>query len=243
MRAESFLQLYRILEESLETKYARTPRTTSSVVMEYAKDEDSLPFREKLNLCREIRNILTHNALDDGASVVEPSEGVVKTLEEIVDHVRRPLKALAFATSADAVMRAHMGYCALRLMREMAQKGFSHIPVYDEGRFKGVFSVSTVFSYASAYPGRAVDENTRVKEFKSFLPIDKHMTERFLFMDQETTYTDVKRAFEADVKKKKRVAVLFITEGGEPTGELLGLITPWDVLGKVQGEGTLIEGN
>ncbi|MEA5066481.1 MAG: hypothetical protein VB065_10555, partial [Eubacteriales bacterium] len=74
MRSEEFLLLYRQLEEALENKYARSLRTTGSVVMEYLRDDDSLPFRDRLNLCREIRNILTHNAAGDDSAVVEPSE-------------------------------------------------------------------------------------------------------------------------------------------------------------------------
>ncbi|MEA4898416.1 MAG: CBS domain-containing protein [Christensenellaceae bacterium] len=241
MRSEEFLLLYRQLEEALENKYARSLRTTGSVVMEYLRDDDSLPFRDRLNLCREIRNILTHNAAGDDSAVVEPSEAIVGALREIVEELKKPLRALTFATGAEGVMRARMDFAAIRLMRDMQQRGFSHIPVYDGGAFRGVFSVSTVFSYLAAHPGSAIDENTRLSDFRAFLPIEKHMTERFLFMPPAATYMDVKRAFEADIKKRKRVAVIFITDTGDESGALLGLITPWDALSKVQGLSTLIE--
>ena len=241
MRSEEFLRLYRILEESLETKYARTPRTTSSVVMEYLRDESSLLHRDKLNLCPELRNLLTHNATDNGEPVIEPSDWVVRILREIVEEVRQPLKALAFATPANIIIRAKPNFGALRLMRTMEEKGYSHIPVYDGAQFRGVFSVSTVFSYLAAYPGRTIDDQTAVSTFRQFLPIDKHMSERFIFMNPDAIYSDIKRAFETSVKKHKRVAVIFLTDTGEPGGQLQGLVTPWDVLGKVQGENTLIE--
>ena len=242
MRAEAFLRTYRVLEELLESKYARSNRTTSSVVMEFLRDEDSLPFRDQLNLCREVRNLLTHNAEMDGTPVVEPSEGVLKALERVVEAVRQPLLALSFATPASEMMTAHYGVLAVKLMRQMQERGFSHVPVIEQGRFRGVFSVSTVFSYLADHPDAPVGSDTRIKLFKPYLPVDKHMSERFLFMDPQADYPDVKRAFERDVKNRKRVAAIFITSDGGPDGEPLGLITPWDVLGKVQNGRTLIEG-
>lgn len=241
MRAEAFLRTYRVLEELLESKYARSNRTTSSVVMEFLRDEDSLPFRDQLNLCREVRNLLTHNAEMDGSPVVEPSEGVLKALEQVVEAVRQPLAALSFATPADQLMTAHFGAMAVGVMRQMQQKGFSHVPVMEQGRFRGVFSVSTVFSYLADHPDAPVGSETRIKLFKPYLPVDRHMTERFLFMDPQANYLNVKHAFERDASSRKRVAAIFITQDGGPDGALMGLITPWDVLGRVQNGRTLIE--
>lgn len=60
-RSERFLKMYRILEGVLEKRFVGD-RQGSSVVMEYIRDPDSEPFRHELNICREIRNLLTHNA-------------------------------------------------------------------------------------------------------------------------------------------------------------------------------------
>ena len=70
MRAETFLKMYRVLEGLLEDKYGNS---NSSVVMDYINDPDSEPVRQRLNLCRELRNLLTHNAGSDGEPVCEPS--------------------------------------------------------------------------------------------------------------------------------------------------------------------------
>ena len=72
-RAERFLVMYRRLEGLLEKRYADHAMTTGSVVKEYLKDPDSEPLRSEIDLCREIRNILSHNTDSDGGAVVEPS--------------------------------------------------------------------------------------------------------------------------------------------------------------------------
>ena len=243
MRSEEFLQLYRVLEGLLDVKYARSKRTVNSVIMEYMRDECSLPYRDSLNLCREVRNILSHNAQVDGSPVVEPSQALLDQLREIVESVSHPLGVLTFATPASSIMTARYDYMALRLMRDMLTNGFSHVPVLDGERFLGIFSVSTIFSYLAAHPGAIIDETTRVKMFRAFLPAEKHVTERFLFLGPDNTYVDVKHIFEQGARKRKRIAALFITDTGDPRGKLLGLVTPWDVLGKVQDGRTLIMEN
>ena len=60
-RSERFLKLYRVLEGLLDKRYSGR-REGSSVVMEYLRDDDSEPYRQQLDLCREIRNLLTHTS-------------------------------------------------------------------------------------------------------------------------------------------------------------------------------------
>ena len=54
-RIDEFLDLYKQLEDVLEIKYRNARRHYSSVVFEFAKDDDSIPVRDKLDICREIR--------------------------------------------------------------------------------------------------------------------------------------------------------------------------------------------
>ena len=47
-RIDEFLDLYKQLEDELEDKYRNSRRHYSSVVFEFARDDDSLPVREIL---------------------------------------------------------------------------------------------------------------------------------------------------------------------------------------------------
>ena len=88
LNSEAFLQKYRILEGLLEKRYDGEKLSGPSVVMEYIRDEDSEPVRVDLDLLREIRNILSHNACQDGAAVVEPSDEMLERLERIIAYVQ-----------------------------------------------------------------------------------------------------------------------------------------------------------
>lgn len=233
MRSEEFLKLYRVLEDELEQKYAGEHRQSTSVVMEYMADVESVPVREQLDLCRGVRNILTHNAEVDGQPVVEPAEGLLASLRHIIEYAKRPPLALEFATPQEQLLWADLGQRVIEVMRAMEKRGFSHVPVLQRGELIGVFSMGTVFSYAIRDMGeKGITGETRVRDFLPWLPVDKHASEVFDFIDSKATYADVKAAFERIKKRDKRLAALFITQTGDEKEPVLGMITPWDVLRK-----------
>ena len=57
-----------------------------------------------------------------------------------------------------------------------------------------------------------------------------HM-ENYEFVPKDATYISVRRIFERVRGKNQRVSVIFITEHGRVGEALLGMLTPWDVMG------------
>ena len=229
MRSAEFIDLYKQIEDELEVKFSREKRRYSSVIMEYINSYESAPVRETLNLCREIRNLMTHNANIGGESIVEPSEPVVNALREALDYVCRPPLALDFATPGERIYTASLSDRVLKVMADMEKRGFSHIPILENKRFVGVFSVSTVFSCILHDPALNITPQTTVRDLGNMLPIEKHK-EQFAFVDRNTTCIAVRRMFERITGKNKRLSVVFITENGRREERLLGMVTPWDVM-------------
>ena len=228
-RIHEFLNGYKMLEDLLEDRYADRPRRYSSVMMEFIHSPEGDGWREKADLCREIRNLMTHTADIAGESVVTPAQGVVDALNEILEYVRRPPLALDYATAREDILRVSGGDLVLPVMRAMHKRGFSHVPVMRGDVMTGVFSVSTIFS-SIILRDEPVNEQTRVRDFDELLPIDRHMAEQFVFLGRDATLNEARLAF--DRTDRKRTAAVFITEDGTPSGRLLGMITPWDVLRK-----------
>ena len=230
MRAQTFLDMYRVLEGLLEKKYDGKPRKNSSVVMEYIADPESEPVRQQLNLCREIRNLLTHNADVGGVAVVEPSKAVLDSLYAAIDYIQAPQPALNYATPAAQVLCTRYGENVLELMGRMRKRGFSHAPVIHREGIVGVFSVSSVFEFLLKKGPRALDEQTRVTDFGKLLSLDKSEGERVLLMPGDAAYLDVRDAFEHGRARNSRLVAVIITEHGQADEPILGLLTPWDVL-------------
>lgn len=226
MRTHEFLNLYKMIEDTLEERYARQGRRYSSVIMEFINSPEGEPWREQMDMCREIRNLMTHTADVGGESVITPAAGVVEILRSILEYVKRPPMALDYATRAGQILKVSQMDFVLPVMKAMQRRGFSHVPVMQGERMKGVFSVSTIFS--DAIDGGQVDEKTRLKDFAHLLPVENHVFEQYAFVSEQATLPEAQAAF--DRRDKKRMAALFVTRGGLPDGQLLGMITPWDVL-------------
>lgn len=223
------MQLYRMLEGMLERRYAGR-RQGSSVVMEYLRDEDSEPYRYQLNVCREIRNLLSHNADSEGDPVVEPSQGVLDALEDILKHVSAPRYAVDVGTPKEKILCAHPNDAAIEVMHRMSRMGFSHVPVIEKGRLTGVFSVSSLFAYLEKNGLSALNDGAKIGALKDVLPPDRHASERYLFMPSDATIWQVRAEFEDRSTRNSRLSAVFITQTGDEEGDLLAMLTPWDVL-------------
>ena len=116
------------------------------------------------------------------------------------------------------------------LMKKMERQGISHVPVIENGECIGVFSVSTVFNYFLISGGADVNDDMRISDFEEFLPVEKHITEKFRFVGRDISLYDVRAEFERKVRGAKKLAAVFITDNGSSHGRILGMITPWDVI-------------
>ena len=229
-----FLNLYKTLEETLEERYSKEGRRFSSVIMEFMNSPEGQIWREKMDMCREIRNLMSHTPDIGGEPVITPAQGVVDILRDILSYVQKPPLAIEYATPADKILKTSLGERALPLMRAMSKRGFSHVPVMGGEGMIGVFSVSTVFANAILRE-TTLNEETHIRAFEEILPVDRHTTEQFCFIGEETTLPEAQAAFDLGKERRRRMAALFITIGGHPKGKLLGMLTPWDVLKEMGG--------
>lgn len=229
-RTNEFLDLYKQLEEALNLRYGSS-RRYSSIVTDFMSNEDSEPYRVKLSLIREIRNLLSHNADMNGEPVIEPALGVLEDLRSILKYVVDPPLAKKVMTPIKDILFANPDQKVIPLMREMEARGFSHVPVLEKNsRFIGVFSVSTFFSYMLKWESPVFDGDTELYHFRKFLPIEKHKNEAFLFLDEKATIIGVKQAFEKKRERSRRLVAIFLTMNGSMGEPLIGMITPWDML-------------
>lgn len=233
-RARVFLNQYKILEDLLTARYANRDRRHQSVVMAFLNDAAGRPYREQLNLCREVRNLLSHRADIGGEPVIEPSEGMIQLLQSICAYVRELPLAISFATPREKLLQASLNQNLFELMKLMDKRGFSHVPVFERERLYGVFSTSSLFTHILSSKGEAkLDKTTTLRDFAGILPVQNHRQERFRFVDKQATYWDVREEFEAPAGSGvKRLVAIFITENGGARDPVLGMITPWDVLDK-----------
>ena len=230
LRSEQFLNLYRKMEGLLEKRYSGKKVSSGSVVMEYLHDPDSAPCRADLDMCREIRNLLSHNTDEDGQPVIEPSQAVLELLGDIVEYVQRPRLAMDYGTPGEKIMFAHPNDSALDVIRHMMRMGYSHVPVRDKTGLVGVFSPGALMSFVGEKGFESLRDDLRVGDLKKALSVENERNDKYLFCDRSVTLTTVRMAFEKRQERNRRLAVVFITEDGGQHSQVLAMLTPWDAL-------------
>lgn len=233
MNAELFLQKYRILEGLLEKRYDGHKMSSSSVVMEYIRDPDSDPVRVDLDLLREIRNILSHNADAKGQPVVQPSQEMLDRLDAIIAHVKRVRLAVDYGTPSEKILSAHPNDSVFSVMREMHKNGYSHVPVIRKGRLTGVFSVKCLFDYLAKNGLNSLYADARIADLGDELRVDGPAGARYMFVSKKTSIVTVRCAYEKHREKNKRLSMVFVTENGVADEPILCMISPWDVLNEL----------
>ena len=228
-RAEAFLLLYRQMEGILEKRCTgRDPG--GNIVTAYLNDPDSEPMRAEIDLCRRIRNILSHTVEDNGEPVVEPSEGTLRRMEAILAYVKHPVMAIDYGTPAEKILFAHPNDLALNVMRHMVKNGYSHVPVAEQGRLIGVFSSDSLMLFSAKKGLSQVRDELRIGDMKDAIGFGDKRDARFMFLPEDATLPAVREAFEKRRERNHRLAVVFLTEDGTWRTPVKALLTSWDVL-------------
>ena len=228
MSAQEFLNLYRELEEDLEQYFASQGRRTGSPVFDFMNSREGQPYKEKLDVCREIRNLLSHHAYVAGEPVAEPSPVLTDFLREMIERVNEPPLAIRYATPADSLLATDGTRNVYDLMQIMDKRGFSHVPVMQGKKVVGIFSVSTLFSWELAHPEDSLSLQTTIGDLAEYLPLNRRRIEQFLFAPADLTCVKARELF-VRRHRNRRVAAIFLTKTGDENGELLGMLTPWDL--------------
>ncbi|WP_461207592.1 CBS domain-containing protein [Clostridium sp. DL1XJH146] len=233
--SERFLLIYNDLDKYMR----RTLRVGDNIghtelIIKLAK-EKKIYSRDKDDLIRfaKLRNVIVHNPDKEfSQAIAEPHDYVLKRYEQISTRVKNPPLAInCIAIKANKIFTITLDNTALEVMKIMNSNTYTHVPVVMNGRIVGVFSENTIFSYMVNKEDVLIEKEATIKEFEEFIPINKHESEKFIFVSKNILVTEVEELFQKELNNKKRLSVIFITETGKPTEKLLGLITAWDVAG------------
>lgn len=230
-RADEFLDLYKQLEQALkvrsEAANGKYPATVAALTYSHEMEDCA----EKLNAVREIRNLLQHNPKIDGAYPVEPSAETIGFLRGILETVAQPKLAIDFAVPEKQIYKTDLNANLHKVMRVMKERGFSHVPVMNGAKVSGVLSVSILFNRFAEDCG-AFSAEAKVSLLADTLPVDQHSNEYYKFMKGDVSFDEVEEAFMKRYQGSKRLVAVFLTANGNAGGNLLGMLTPWSVVGK-----------
>lgn len=230
-----FLSTYNELDAIMRECLAADERMShTNMIKEMAKT--NLAFRkneEDLKLFARLRNAIVHDSFNlKNEPIAEPHQKIVQMYEEIKSSAIHPPIALeTIAIMRQDIFTVSLQDNALSVMQTMNDKIYTHVPVLVNEIIYGIFSENTIFSYLVRQKEAIFDETMRIDDFKEQIEPDFPKSETFLFVPSTSTVYDIEDMFNNEFKCHKRIAAIYITETGKQSEPLLGMITPWDVLG------------
>ena len=186
-------------------------------------------MRGELDYCREVRNVLQHRQRLDGEFAVFPSKGMLGTLERIVERIERLPSAFDICTKVEDLFSVGPHDGLLAVMLSMAGRGHSQVPVLRDRRVVGVLSERTLVTYLMTNEDGEVGEDDTLDLVADLIPLDAHGSETYAFVARDALATDVAAMFQDALRRKERLCAVFVTQTGDQSERILGMLTAWDM--------------
>ena len=226
LNTDEFLDLYRRLENAAESVVGSG---RGSSVFRLEKHRDFAAYSDQIACFREVRNFLSHEPKFGGEYAIHPNKSVVESLRALLELVENPPRVRLYMTPLSSLITASRITPVLPLMEKMQQNHISHVPILESGRVDSVFSVETVFQ--AALGGYHLSEETLVQDFAQYLPLDRHMGQDFRLAAPDMLLREARAVFDQAYSRSRKLKLLLITENALADAPLLGVLSPYDVLG------------
>lgn len=224
---EEFLDKYKQMENIVRNEY--NLGDNDSIVNFLINSKEFKHIENELDLCRDTRNLLSHNPKINGEYLVYPSEEMLKLLDDVIQKVAKPLKAsnvmvkkgeLCFMSMQDKVKDA---------MTTMKEHSYKYIPILEDGVLVGLFGVKTVLDILVSEGADIFNNDISFDRIKNYIAIENIASKTFAFAGNSTLISEIKDLFKEDVDNKERINIVFVTQHGKSDEKLLGIITAWEI--------------
>ena len=194
------------------------------------KNEHKEPYYSQydfINFCRECRNRISHDGYEN--DFIFYGEDMIKKLDKIIEEIKHPYKVYDKATKN--IYYANLNDNVRKVMKEMIEKNYTHIPIYNNNKLVGIFSEGVLFNCLYKNKIIEIDENTLFNEIEDFINLN-NSKEIIKFVDRNRLYDEVCLSFINEFKKGSKLSCVLVTQNGKKDEKIIGILTAWDILGR-----------
>lgn len=227
-KSNAFLAKFKIFEKEIKKLAGvKSDYTQQKDIIRFAKKKNPLiGYKEDLiSDLYALRNVVAH--IDREKYIADINEYAFNELNKFIQLLEKPPKAID-------VFNAEIFKCSTTdisdsVLRKMKERLYTHIPVYDNGKFIGVLSESTILEWLveNIEAGKVNFHKKTIGDInRKYL---NNKIDLYKFAPSNKSVFEIQKMFDEAIENKKRLGVVFITENGKSTGEILGLVTAWDL--------------
>lgn len=216
----SFLELYKSLEIWAVSEYGEDG---VKAIEDYHHDRK---IKNEIQYFRKVRNLLSHNPNGEGKPLIELTDEFKSRFELLCSNLMDDISQISIPYKE--IYKREMSDSVVPTIALMKEKSFSYVPVMNGKKVWGVFSESAIFNLVGDGKFELINGETK------FYSIGKYIAEYtkkgvFDFVKGNASIDDIRKMFSDASENGRRLDVLYITSTGDQKGDLIGLITIWDI--------------
>lgn len=220
---KDFLNLYSQWEQYLKSRYGK--KDMYSLSKNFLSDEKDRCKKEGISENHLLGLVNIRNAYAHSSELLEITKYANVLLRRLINIFVK--KALDIATPKNKIYSANLNTKVFKVMRQMAEHLYTHVPIISGNKFYGVFSENTILKIMIS---KTEIKNLRIKDvLKIIKKTEEESTDAYRFLPIESSFYDVYQLFQEYIDHGKRLGVVFLTENGKESGNICGLITAWDL--------------
>ena len=230
-RGERFLAAFNVIEQTLRRKWGGSSGRESvrHMVDVLSKNDAAIrQFKEDLGEFSELRNAIVHERISPDYLIAVPLIPTVERIESIAKALSDP--PLVYPRFAAKVARFSPSDTMAYVFDVMRKTNYTQFPVYDGNNYVGLLTDGAIARWVARFSSDLGSDMLSVS-VKTVLGFEKNVN-RAKFLCRRATIYDAEEVFHdgVDRSSKWRTSAILITDSGHPSEELLGIITPSDML-------------
>ena len=230
-KTDIFLDKYKQLENVVKAEYdlGRNDSAISFLV----KRKEFCDLENELDLCRETRNLLSHNPKVKNEYAVEPSEGMINLLDEIIAKIEHPLRARNVMIHKNQLCYKGMEDSVREAMVAMHENSYTHIPILENGVLQGIFSEKVLLAIMIDEAFAGINPELRFADIREYVSYKDNRAENYRFVAQEMLVSEIGKMYKDTSNRRERIGMIFVTQNGNDKEKIMGIITAWEIAAEI----------
>jgi len=227
--AEEFIDKYKVFESAVRTTYGLS--SEDSVRNYLCRQPEFMRYQAEIVCCQETRNLLQHQPKIRGEYPVEPSSKLIEVLDFLTAKVLNRETCQDVCVKAKDIFSAKLNDSVKEAMVIMRAKNYTCIPIVDDSnRAIGIFSEGSVFDYLADEGIVELSDDLRFEDLKEYIDVEGRKGTLNLFVPYKYPVDKLLNRIEGAMNAKERFQVAIITNNGDKSEPMQGLVTLWDIV-------------